>query len=76
MRMRLVTDHTKARAPFAPWDRRELPGLFSVEETAALLRISAGSVKSHTSRALGALRVRLGPSDAAQTNSAASGGVT
>jgi hypothetical protein len=29
-----VTDHTKARAPFAPWDRRELPGLFSVEETA------------------------------------------
>ena len=30
----LVTDHTKPRAPFAPWDRRELPGLFSVEETA------------------------------------------
>jgi hypothetical protein len=29
-----VTDHTKPRAPFAPWDRRELPGLFSVEETA------------------------------------------
>src|SRR5205085_8130886 len=29
-----VTDHTKARAPFAPWDRRELPGLFSVEESA------------------------------------------
>jgi hypothetical protein len=25
---------TKSRAPFAPWDRRELPGLFSVEETA------------------------------------------
>lgn len=24
----------KPRAPFAPWDRRELPGLFSVEETA------------------------------------------
>ena len=23
------------RAPFAPWDRRELPGSFSVEETAA-----------------------------------------
>ena len=22
------------RAPFAPWDRRELPGLFDVEETA------------------------------------------
>ena len=33
----------------------------SVEETAALLGISAGSVKSHTSRALGALRVRLEP---------------
>jgi hypothetical protein len=30
----LVTDSTKPRAPFAPWDRRELPGLFSVEETA------------------------------------------
>jgi hypothetical protein len=30
----LVTDQTKPRAPFAPWDRRELPGLFSVEETA------------------------------------------
>jgi hypothetical protein len=29
-----VTDHTKPRAPFAPWDRRELPGLFTVEETA------------------------------------------
>jgi hypothetical protein len=27
-------EHTKPRAPFAPWDRRELPGLFSVEETA------------------------------------------
>src|SRR3954465_6408204 len=24
----------KARAPFAPWDRRELPGAFDVEETA------------------------------------------
>jgi hypothetical protein len=30
----LVTDQTKPRAPFAPWDRRELPGLFTVEETA------------------------------------------
>ena len=29
-----MTDHTQARAPFAPWDRRELPGIFSVEETA------------------------------------------
>ena len=29
-----VTDSSKVRAPFAPWDRRELPGLFSVEETA------------------------------------------
>ncbi len=27
-------DHTKGRAPFAPWDRRELPGIFSVEESA------------------------------------------
>ncbi|HVM41803.1 MAG TPA: hypothetical protein VM618_13595 [Acidimicrobiia bacterium] len=25
---------TQARASFAPWDRRELPGLFTVEETA------------------------------------------
>jgi hypothetical protein len=29
-----VTDSSKPRAPFAPWDRRDLPGLFSVEETA------------------------------------------
>jgi hypothetical protein len=29
-----MNDHTKARAPFAPWDRRELPGIFSVEDTA------------------------------------------
>jgi hypothetical protein len=29
-----MSDHTKARAPFAPWDRRELPGIFSVEESA------------------------------------------
>ena len=29
-----VSEQTKPRAPFAPWDRRELPGLFSVEETA------------------------------------------
>jgi hypothetical protein len=29
-----VTEQTKPRAPFAPWDRRELPGLFSVDETA------------------------------------------
>ena len=34
MRMASVTERTKPRAPFAPWDRRELPGLFSVEETA------------------------------------------
>jgi hypothetical protein len=27
-------DHTNPRAPFAPWDRRELPGIFGVEETA------------------------------------------
>ncbi len=29
-----MADPGKPRAPFAPWDRRELPGLFSVEETA------------------------------------------
>src|SRR5204863_965864 len=29
-----MSDHPTARAPFAPWDRRELPGLFSVEESA------------------------------------------
>ena len=29
-----MADPYKARAPFAPWDRRELPGLFDVEETA------------------------------------------
>lgn len=29
-----MADHRKPRAPFAPWDRRELPGSFSVEETA------------------------------------------
>ncbi len=30
-----MADSKKPRAPFAPWDRRELPGTFSVEETAA-----------------------------------------
>jgi len=29
-----MADPTRPRAPFAPWDRRELPGLFDVEETA------------------------------------------
>ncbi len=29
-----MADSTTPRAPFAPWDRRELPGAFSVEETA------------------------------------------
>ncbi len=29
-----MTDHAKPRSPFAPWDRRELPGIFSVEESA------------------------------------------
>jgi len=29
-----VADPYKPRAPFAPWDRRQLPGLFDVEETA------------------------------------------
>jgi hypothetical protein len=29
-----MSDHTKARAPFAPWDRRELPGIFSVDDSA------------------------------------------
>ena len=30
-----MADSKKPRAPFAPWDRRDLPGAFSVEETAA-----------------------------------------
>src|SRR3954453_11080009 len=29
-----MTEASKPRAAFAPWDRRELPGLFSVEDTA------------------------------------------
>lgn len=29
-----MADPTKARPAFAPWDRRELPGLFTVEESA------------------------------------------
>ena len=29
-----VADPYKPRAPFAPWDRRTLPGLFDVEESA------------------------------------------
>ncbi len=29
-----MADPKKPRAPFAPWDRRELPGAFTVEETA------------------------------------------
>src|SRR2546430_7927908 len=29
-----MTETSKPRAPFAPWDRRELPGLFAVEESA------------------------------------------
>lgn len=29
-----MSDQSTARAPFAPWDRRELPGLFSVEDSA------------------------------------------
>src|SRR5205823_4507760 len=29
-----MTKTSKPRAPFAPWDRRELPGLFPVEESA------------------------------------------
>lgn len=29
-----MADSSRPRAPFAPWDRRELPGLFDVGETA------------------------------------------
>jgi hypothetical protein len=29
-----MADPYQARAPFAPWDRRDLPGMFDVEETA------------------------------------------
>ena len=32
--MRPVADPKKARPAFAPWDRRQLPGAFTVEETA------------------------------------------
>src|SRR5256885_14377178 len=32
--MTRMADATKPRAPFAPWDRRELPGTFTVEDTA------------------------------------------
>src|ERR1041385_7572917 len=31
---RPMSDPTKARPAFAPWDRRELPGIFTVEESA------------------------------------------
>jgi len=34
MKLAPMTDHTKPRPAFAPWDRRELPGLFSVEDSA------------------------------------------
>ncbi|MFM8971091.1 MAG: hypothetical protein ACKOOG_00305 [Actinomycetota bacterium] len=29
-----MSDQSTARPPFAPWDRREIPGLFSVEDSA------------------------------------------
>ena len=29
-----MSEHSQARPAFSPWDRRELPGLFSVEDTA------------------------------------------
>jgi len=32
-----MADASKVRAPFAPWDRRELPGSFSVEESARMV---------------------------------------
>jgi hypothetical protein len=30
-----LSEQARARAPFTPWDRRELPGAFTVEESAA-----------------------------------------
>ena len=30
-----MSEQSRARAPFTPWDRRELPGAFTVEQSAA-----------------------------------------
>ena len=40
-----MSDPFKPRAAFAPWDRRELPGIFTVEETASILGIAERTVK-------------------------------
>ena len=62
-----MSENSTARAPFAPWDRRELPGLFTVEESARRRDEDVHAV---------AQRVVLPPvADAAEDGRAGQGGV-